>query len=251
MGEREEQIDDLALAHHVERLAHVEHRAVVVVREDAALGRTGGSRRVDEGERVLGLDRGAAPRQHRLVAYASTRADILERDPVGHVALGVDHDDRAELGEAIADRDDLRHLARILGDHGHGLGVARDPLAFLRRVRRVDGHDDGAGAGDREVRVGPLGPGVGEDADALTRLDAEVHEPERDLAHDLADLRVRHLVPFAVTLVLHRNLVGVLARGKAHQVGNGLRAGRRLVGRDGGGLHLLPSGWTTSRRGGV
>src|SRR3712207_9523352 len=58
VGERQEEVRQVLVAD-AERallLHRVEHPAVVVVREHAALRRAGGARRVDEGERVVGLD---------------------------------------------------------------------------------------------------------------------------------------------------------------------------------------------------
>ena len=46
------------------------------------------------------------------VAPAAALADLVERDRVGGVARGVDDDDRAQRGQALAHGDDLRHLAR-------------------------------------------------------------------------------------------------------------------------------------------
>ena len=114
----------------------------------------------------------AAARCLELVASrrAAARADVVERDGVGDVAGRVDGDDVAQLRQALADGDDLRDLLGVLADDADRLGVAGDPLALLGRVRRVDRHDDAAGAGDREVRVGPLGARVAEDADALAGL---------------------------------------------------------------------------------
>ena len=76
----------------------------------------------------------------------------------------------------------------VLADDRARLGVAGDPLALLGRVGRVDRHDDGAGARDAEVRVGPLGPRRAQDRHAVARLDPEVDQAAADLRHDLAEL---------------------------------------------------------------
>ena len=70
------------------------------------------------------------------------------------------------------------------------VGVLEHVLAFVGRVRLVDRNDDGAHAECREVEVGPLGPGVGEDRDLVALLDAELDQAERQTADDVADLAV-------------------------------------------------------------
>jgi len=73
--------------------------------------------------------------------------------------------------------------------------------------------------------VGPLGPGAGEDAHALARLDPEVDEAEGDLLDSLRELRVGDVVPRAVALVADRHALAVRRDGRGQQVGD--RAGAR------------------------
>ena len=80
--EREEEVDDVALVEHALLLAHVDHLAVVAVREHAALGRPGGARRVDDRVGVVGRDGLAARAQLGLVAAAAALAQVVERDRV-------------------------------------------------------------------------------------------------------------------------------------------------------------------------
>ena len=101
VGQRQEEVDEVVVA--VEQpalLDHVEHRAVVAVREHAALGRPGGARRVDEREGVVGADRVGAGVELGGVAPAAALAQLVERDRVGHVARGV----RRRRGGASAGR---------------------------------------------------------------------------------------------------------------------------------------------------
>ncbi len=92
--EREVEVGDLARLERADRLARVEHLAVVAVREHAALRRPGRARRVDERVRVLGLDRGGALGHLGGVAAAAALAQVLERDRVADVAARVDRRSR-------------------------------------------------------------------------------------------------------------------------------------------------------------
>src|SRR3712207_5846258 len=86
---------------------HVEVRAVVAVREHAVLRLPGGARGVNEGERVLEIDRLGAPLELAGVAPAAALADVLEADRVADVSRRVDDDDRAQVGQALVDLADL------------------------------------------------------------------------------------------------------------------------------------------------
>src|SRR4051812_8872283 len=131
VGERQEEVDLLLALQHAERLAQVERPPVVAVREDAALRRPGRARRVDDRERVVRPDRGGARVELAGVARAAALAHVVERDRVGGVAGRVDDDDRPQLRQPLADRDDLRHLLSVLAHDRDGLRVAGDPLALL------------------------------------------------------------------------------------------------------------------------
>ncbi len=133
---------------------------------------------------------------------AVARAVVLGAD-------GVDQDDRAQVGELVLDGGDLGELVLVLADDRAGVGVGDHPQALLGGVGLVDGNHDEAGGGRGHVGVGPLGPRVGEDADPLAGLQAEVDQPEPDLLHDLGELRVGHVFPPAVSLVADRHMLGV------------------------------------------
>ena len=220
---------------------HVEHRAVVAVRDHAALRRPGGPGRVDEGADVVGADRAVALLPVGLAARGAALGELVERDRVARPAGHPDH--VLELRAAIADLADLLQLLVVLDHDRDRVGVLEHVLALLRRVGLVDRDDRGAGGERGEVEVGPLGPGVGEDRDLVALLDPEVHQPERQLADDLADLGVGLRDPVArVVLVDDRALGAVLARRRRKQVGERLRAGRRFGRRslDRGRFHSVP-----------
>ena len=111
VGERQVEVDDVALVRGSTPRSHiVTHRPVVAVREHAALRRPGGAGRVDERVRVLGLDRSGARGDLGVVAAAAALAQVVHGDRVGRVAF--DHDDRLEVREPVADLGDLRRPAR-------------------------------------------------------------------------------------------------------------------------------------------
>ena len=227
VGERQVQVDDVAVFDDRLLLAHVDHRAVVAVGEHAALRRPGGAGGVDERVGIVGRDGGDA--LGHLVGVTATAAltQFVERDRVGDVAGRIDHDHRLERGQPVPHRDDLGDLARVLANDEARLGVARHPLALLRRVRGVDGDDDAAGAADAEARVRPLRPGRAQDGRPLARRQPEVDQPARDLADGLAHLAVGHLGPLVAALEHDRAAVAVLLGGERHHVRDRPRA-RRL-----------------------
>jgi hypothetical protein len=134
VGERQVEVDDLVFGDLANLGDHVDDRAVVAVREHAALRRPGSARGIDEREGILRADRGAARLELLGRAPASPLTDLLECDraerlhsgggrAVGLATRGVDHDDRAEIRQPIADLCDLRELLLVLADHRAGLGV--------------------------------------------------------------------------------------------------------------------------------
>ena len=167
---------------------------------------------------------------------------VVERDRVADVAGRVDDDDRLQRREVAVDLPDLGDLRRVLADDRARLGVARDPLALLGRVGRVDRDHDRAGARDAEVGVAPLRPRRAQDRDPVARLDPEVDEAATDLRHDLAELRVADVAPFAVRLVADRGRITMLRSSQADQVGDRGGARRRCMdGHRGAALHCSSS----------
>ena len=83
------------------------------MREHAALRRAGRAGGVDEGVDVVRADR---RRGARLSSASSTlapaRAELVERDRVGDVAVGVDRDDVRRFGSCVADRAGSSRAAR-------------------------------------------------------------------------------------------------------------------------------------------
>ena len=111
------------------------------------------------------------------VAAGAAGGQLLERD---RVLAGAGHPDHVlEQRQLVADRADLLQLLVVLDDDDLGVGVLEHVLALLGGVGLVDRDDDGADRERREVEVGPLGAGVGEDRDLVALGDAEVDQAER------------------------------------------------------------------------
>jgi hypothetical protein len=79
---------------------------------------------------------------------------------------------------------------------------------------------------------------VGEDRHAVALLEAERHEPERGLAHGIAEFLERNVDPLVALLVLQGGPAGVLLRGQQGQVGHRLRSRAGFDSRDGCNFHV-------------
>ena len=142
---------------------HRADRAVVAVREHAALRRAGGARRVDERERVVEGERlrrrsSSAGSPLRPRSRRSSSEIASPTSPEGSMTMIVSSSGRRSRTARI-----LAICDGVLADDRLGARVADDPLALLGRVRRVDRHDDRAGLGDRRSRrrSTPAGSGTG------------------------------------------------------------------------------------------
>ena len=108
--------------------------ADVRVRDLHALGRTGGPRRVDQRQEVVGLDRPPGGLEVEVVVAA--RDELVERHgSVGGVA--VDHDHVLERVGRVARGQDLVRVL-LLGDRDGAARVVHEVLDLLGRVRVVD-----------------------------------------------------------------------------------------------------------------
>ena len=199
-------------------LAHrVEHRPEVAVAENAPLRgprRAGG---VDERVGVLGADLRRAPRELALVSATPARGELLEAE---HARDGLDRDRAAQRRRL--QRAHLLQLLAVLADDHRGFGVAQHPLALLRRVRRIDRHHDAAHGGHRQIGVSPLGARPREDRDALTGVDAELDQTERDIPDDLRHLDVADLPPALRGPAAHRDALTVALGRLRQQLGDAL-----------------------------
>ena len=85
----------------------------------------------------------------------------------------IEHDDRAQIGQPIGDRQDLVDIFLVFGDEDAGAAVAHLVLDLGRRRGRIDAVDDGAERLRGEVADHPLFADVAHDGDALAAFDAE------------------------------------------------------------------------------
>ena len=226
MGERQEEVRAVAAAENSLLCDRAGDRAIVGVREQAPLGRPRGAGGVDVKADVLRGDGLVAGRPLGIVAAAPALAQSVQGDRVTEVRVArVHHDHVPQLRAAVLDLADLGELSGVLDEDRARVGVLEDVLALLRGVRLVDRDERGAGGEDAEAGIAPLGTGVGEDRDLLARLDTEIHQAQRDLLDDLAELGVRDVDPLLADLVAQRGRIRVLPYRQRQQVGDGLRPG--------------------------
>ena len=142
---------------------------------ERALGWAGRARRVDDdrrvvGQRVNGRERGRG---------GAELAGVVER-PVDPAT--VDHDDRAQVGQALADLGHLGPVRRV-GDERDGARIGQPVLDGLRAEQHEQRDGDEPGAVGRDVgdaRLRRLGQ---EDRDPIARDEAvpgqDVRQPVR------------------------------------------------------------------------
>ncbi len=154
------------------------------------LGRRSG--RIDEGCRILGANRrsGVSPSGISPAPGPSSPLDLVERahletrviDDVV-VFRGIDHEDAAQLLQAIVHLQYLRQLVAVFHEHGLGAGVLQDVENLSGRQRRVYGHHHEARHDAGPIRQSPLHARVGQDGDVIAGL--EVSRKKR--AGDVTD----------------------------------------------------------------
>jgi hypothetical protein len=227
VGERQEQEDGLGPVDHPVLLDLRHDAAVVGVREHASLRRARRARGVDDHEGVLGRDRGDALVELGRLAPAPAPAQLRPGKGADEGRRRVDHDDVPQLRQLRLAPTDLGELLRVLHHDRHGLRVLERVAGLRGGVGLVDRDGDSSRARDPEVGLRPLGARVGEDGDPLVGLQAEVHEPEGDLAHDRREVRVGRLAPCAALLVQEGGGRGMRGGGPPEQVRH--RVGARAL----------------------
>ena len=222
--QRQEQVRAVALADQVPRLHRRRDRAVVAVRELARLGRPGRARRVEV--QALGVRHDAVDALVKLGLRAPSPplAQRIERDRAAVRVRGLDDDHELQLRQVCLDGADLRQLFGVLDEHRPRPGVMQHVVALLRRVRLVDRDGNRAGGERRKTGVGPLRPRVRQDRDPVSRLDAHVDEPKRQLPHRPVKLLVGDVDPLATKLVPERRLAAVPRGRQPDQVSHRPRA---------------------------
>ena len=192
---------------------HVEHRAVVAVRDHAALRRPGGARRVDEGADVVGRrpSCSAPPTRRRSAPAPRAERSSIEiassLEPVMRITC-------SSFGQRVAHGADLLELLVVLDDDRVRVGVLEHVLALLGGVGLVDRDDGGAGGERGEVEVAstrggcwrgsrPCRPSRSRGPSARARARGRSRRPRRRSCSTQS--------PVASSLVDHRALRAVLA----------------------------------------
>ena len=143
--------------------AELEHE--VAVGEHAALGSSGGARRVDQ--------RGEVERCRCRTARLEGVVGDVAAEPGEHVdPVVVERPHVTQVLELAPDLGDAAHVGGPLGHHRAGARVAQHPPDLLGRRRLVDGHRHPAGEPDGVVDQRPLVAGAGDQRDPVAGLDA-------------------------------------------------------------------------------
>ena len=125
------------------------------------------------------------------------------------------------------DLGDLRRLLGVLAEDRARPRVLEHVQALLGRVGGIDRDHDRRGAHGADVGERPFRPRVGEDRHAVAALDAERHEPARDLTSGGAERGIGDVDPPPVALVAKRSAVVAFGRAQ-EEVAEALSAGRGL-----------------------
>ena len=205
-------------------LERVGCRDEVAVGEDAALRRSGRARRVHQRGDALGPDRGDAR-----VDFVRWDVDAT-RDQLGDAERAqpppLQQDDVLQSRTAATNLLDLGHLLGVLAEHHLGVGVTKHVLALLGRVGLIDRRHDGSRAEARRVGDGPFRTRIGQDRDAIPRLDPNADQPPGQVTRRLNELAIGDRLPAGIGLEAQRDAVA-LARAQDH-LAQSLRTGGQL-----------------------
>ena len=188
------------------------------MRQLARLRRPGRPRRVQEQALGVRRDTVEALRKLGLRPPLPPVAQRSKRDRAPVRVRRVDHDHELELRQVRLNGADLRQLLCVLDEHRPRPGVMQHVVALLRRVRLIDRHDNRARGKGRKTRVRPLRPRVRQDRNPVSRLDAQIDEPKRQLPHHPLELLVGDVNPHVTNLVPERRLAAVSYRRQPDQV---------------------------------
>ncbi len=140
------------------------------------------------------------------------RAELAERHDLRVLELAqafhVEHDDLLQVRRALAHGQDLVELLLVLDEQELGLAVVDQIFDLRRRVGRIDAGGNAGGAQHGEVAEQPFLVVVGQDGDAIARLQPERNQPHADGAGVGAVLAPGIGLPDAAILLAHGDLVG-------------------------------------------
>ena len=233
VAERQERQRVVALGRRRHVAPAVDREDEIAVREDGALGRAGGARRVDEDRAVGGLNRidefvpaartlrllRLAERQQLGVAHDQRLAKMLQ---AGHVV----DDDALELRHPRAALEHLVELLFVLDEQEARAAVVDDVFDLLARRGGIEPDRDRAEPDDAHVGPEPFGNRLGEDRGDLARLQSQLGKSQPDPPRALAIVAPRDLLPEAEILVQHGNALAARSGGVAKQLRDRVAAGR-------------------------
>ena len=163
----------------------------VVVGEHDALGLTGGAGCVDDGHEVAGLDPIGAVPEGSLVILAHLRFYHFAEGADALFAWTFDLDQMLDGAALFLDRDEFRHLLRILCHDNLGSRVLDLVGDLLRREGAVNGHIDGADREGGDVDHVPLGAVVREQHHPISCDHAKLGEHTRQSSGSAEELSSR------------------------------------------------------------
>ena len=190
--------------------------------EDRALRVGGRARRVNHGRVVVPVDL-----LHRVLPGDAVGGieigaghDVIEgQRPGRQLAARLDADDVLEGRAFGPDRLDLVSLLGVLDEDHLRTDVVDDECRLARLRLRVDRAGHRAERERGKVGDRPLGPGPGDDRDAVAVSDAEISQPERDGGDPVPQLPVRPARPRRRVVAL--GAIG-LSQLPAHRLASGV-----------------------------
>ena len=124
--------------------------------------------------------------------------EVVERQHAGPPRVGVEGDDVAQRGQALADGEDLLELGRGRNQHRGRAGIAEDVLGLAGGKGRIDRH---VGAARREAGVvgdRPLRAVFRQDRDPVAVADAQLAQAEAGRLHPFGQVAIAQLEPLPV-----------------------------------------------------
>ena len=180
----ERKIDDRAMLLFDERRIVVDHvrgrRQMLAVDDQRALRMTGGAGGVDDEGGLLRPHLPHLPLEPRRIGLLD-RIEQRAIAPELAMRIGehrriVEHDDPAQCGQALGERQDLVDVFLILGDEHRGAAIAHLILDLGGGGGGIDPIDDGAERLRGEVADQPLLAGVPHDGDAVSGRNPQRHK---------------------------------------------------------------------------
>ena len=208
---------------------------MLAVRDQRALGMTGGARRIDDEGGIVRIEPvrlllqpgeiGLLDRGEQRVVASKLGMRVGEHRGI------VEHDDPLQSVQTVGKRQDLVDVFLVLRDEHHRAAVAQLILCLRGRCGRIDAVDDAAQRLRREVADQPLLAGIAHDGDALTAGKAHPGKGARRPRHQRGIVAPAALAVEAEMLAAECDGVRRRARPLAQQQRCGLAAQRLPIDR--------------------